>query len=142
MLLMMLVMAFPVAGILLFLYLPWKTALVLYAAGTAGSAFYHTLMMRSQRMRVTTGRRGMLGRSAVVITRSGDSLLVRCEGEIWKAEVQGGGSLAPGSEGVVVGIRGLALVLEPPVSQPGRTENRAPEESPATWTGRSRGITL
>lgn len=142
MFLMMLVMALPVLGLLLFLFLPWKTALVLYVAGTAVALFYHRLMMKSMKLRVTTGRRGMIGREVVVISGSSGFHMVRCGDEIWKAELRGGGSLPPGSEAVVVGVRGLVLVLDPLPSQADRREDRARAGSPSTWTGLTQRITL
>jgi membrane-bound ClpP family serine protease len=119
MLLMMLLMAFPVLGVALFFVTPWKVALPGYLAGTAIGVFYHLVMMKSRKIRVTTGHRGMVGQTATVITWGSAQGTVRCHGEIWKARTEHGGSMALGSEASVVDVKGLVLVVRPMGSQDG-----------------------
>lgn len=117
MLLMMLIMAFPLIGITLFFVLPLKISLPVYIAGAAVSIFYHRVMMRSQKLRVVTGHRGMIGRTATVISWRSDHGTVRCLGEFWNARTEDGGSASPGSQTLVVGVDRLDLVLRPVASQ-------------------------
>lgn len=98
-------------------------------------------MMKSQKLRVTTGRRGMIGRVAVVISRPSDPPMVRCTGEIWRARLEGGGSVPPGTAAEVVAFEGLIPVL--PLGHPSRRrpESNRPSE-PLPWTGATGRITL
>lgn len=116
MLLMMLIIAFPLIGIILFFVLPLKISLPVYIVGAAASIFYHRVMMRSQKLRVVTGHRGMIGRTATVISWQSDHGTVRCLSELWNARMEDGGSAAPGSRVLVVGVDRLNLVLRPVAS--------------------------
>jgi membrane-bound ClpP family serine protease len=111
--LMILIMAFPLIGITLFFVLPLKISLPVYIFGTAVSIFYHRVMMRSQKLRVVTGHRGMIGRTATVMSWQSDHGTVRCLSEVWNARMEDGGSAAPGSQTLVVGVERLHLVLRP-----------------------------
>lgn len=126
MILMMVVMAFPVIGLVLFFFLPWRTALLVYLVGSAVAIFYHRAMMGSQRRRVATGRKGMLGQTATVFSWQSDRGTVRCHGELWKARMEDGGPAVPGAEAVVVELDGLTLVLRrSDPSEPGSHAVRA-----------------
>jgi len=110
---MMLIMALPLLGIALFFFLPWRTALPIYLAGVVLSAFYHRAMMKAQRRRVTTGREGMVGTTARVVSWSGTRGIVHCNGETWQARGEGGAALIPGTEATIVGVEHLELVVRP-----------------------------
>lgn len=113
MLFMMLLMVFPVLGLFLFTVLPLKSALLVYLVGTAVSIFLHRTMIRTQRLRVTSGSEGMVGRRVTVIAWNSDEGTVQCGSEIGSARLEHGGSLRTDSEGVVTGLRGLVLILRP-----------------------------
>jgi membrane protein implicated in regulation of membrane protease activity len=119
MLLMMLLMAFPLIGVFLFFVLPWKAALPAYLVGVAISVFYHRIMVKSRMIRVKTGRRGMIGRTATVVDWHQGEGTVRCHGEFWKARMESGRSASPGSEVFVVDlVEHLVLILRPLESAP------------------------
>jgi membrane protein implicated in regulation of membrane protease activity len=113
MILMMLIMALPLLGIALFFVLPWRTALPVYLIGLAISLIYHRAMMRSQKLRVRTGIKTMIGRPVTVISWQSDHGTVRCGDEIWSARALDDSSFVPGSKGVIVDLEGLELVIRP-----------------------------
>jgi len=72
-----------------------------------------TLVMRSHRRPVTTGREGMVGALAIVRRPLAPRGKVSLMGELWDAETTDGSSLDEGSEVEVVRIDGLRLVVAP-----------------------------
>jgi membrane-bound serine protease (ClpP class) len=113
MLVMMLVMLFPLVGLALFYFLPLRAALPLYLAGLAASAFLHHAMRRAMRLQARTGREGMVGREAVVLSWAGDRGWVRCGPERWQAITRHGETVRAGGAARVVAVDGLTLVVEP-----------------------------
>jgi membrane-bound serine protease (ClpP class) len=112
MLVMMVVMLFPVLGLPLFAWLPLREALPAYAAGLAASAALHAAMRRAMRLPVRTGREGLIGRGAVVLSWAARGGWVRCGPERWRAVSRGGEALRPAERVRVVGVDGLTLVVE------------------------------
>lgn len=72
-----------------------------------------TLIMRTLRTRASSGREGLVGRSAEVIESLHPDGMVRCHGEIWKAIAVNGTSIQEGSRVKVLGVKGLVLEVEP-----------------------------
>lgn len=138
MLLMMLLMAFPLIGVFLFFVLSWKIALPAYLVGVAISVFYHRIMVKSRTIRVKTGRRGMIGCTATVVDWHQGEGMVRCHGEFWKARMENGRSVSPGSEVLVVNVvEHLVLILRPLESAPPEL-NQRPSSYARTAPSRSR----
>lgn len=108
----MILMVFPLVGLLLFFVLPWPVALLWYLVGLLVSAVLHWVMMRTMRMPVRTGRRGMIGQQASVVSWRGDRGRVRCHDEIWWAVTSGAGELNAGERVRVVDVHGLTLLVE------------------------------
>lgn len=108
---MMLLMFFPVWGIILFFVLPFWTALPVYGVLVGISGACQWLMMRSMRTPVQTGRKKMIGTTAVVINWMGRYGQVDWQGEIWQAETSNGAPLADGEKVVILGMTGLTLFV-------------------------------
>jgi len=68
------------------------------------SVVVHRLMMKAQRLPVQTGRRGMIGAPAHVLTWDGASGKVRSHGEVWEARTSDRGGLPAGAETEVIGV--------------------------------------
>jgi membrane protein implicated in regulation of membrane protease activity len=111
---MMALMAMPLFGLGLFLLLPWQSALPIYVILLLNAGYYHRAMMKSRKLRVTTGREGMLGQDATVISWEASRGKVRCDGEIWSARTMSGTSLAPGTRMEIIDVQGLELIVRPP----------------------------
>lgn len=59
--------------------------------------------------RATTGQEALVGARAVAVEALDPVGYVRMNGELWRAEAVGPGAVAPGTEVVVLGVRGLTL---------------------------------
>ncbi|HEV2524224.1 MAG TPA: NfeD family protein, partial [Gammaproteobacteria bacterium] len=89
----------------------WQVILLmsLFSAG-----FFLVLMnlaIRSLRKKIVTGREALIGAEGKVIEISADRLVVRIQGEIWKAQSEK--PLAFGQKIRVVKVSGLLLTVEP-----------------------------
>ena len=70
-----------------------------------------TMLLRSRRRPVVTGKEGLLGLEGEAVTWDGEEGRVRVHGEIWRARAQR--PLQPGARVKVVNRDGLVLVVEP-----------------------------
>ncbi|HVP15238.1 MAG TPA: NfeD family protein, partial [Terriglobales bacterium] len=91
--------------------LSWSLILV----ATVFTAFFFLFLigqgLRAQRLKVATGRRGLLGMRAVAVVRLAPRGQVRIGGELWNAVSDS--ELEPGSEVVITGVEGLTLRVRP-----------------------------
>lgn len=110
---MALLMGLPVLGLALFWVYPWRVALFPYLVLVAVSGFFDWLMMRSMRLPVATGRKEMLGSTAVVLNWLGDSGQVTWKNEIWQAHTTDGTSPMTGERVVIDSLSGLTLFVKP-----------------------------
>lgn len=101
---MLLIMAFPILGLLLFLVLPPGMAVPLYVVGLVLSGITHRLMIKAQRLPVQTGPEGMIGAIATVLSWHDATGHVRCHGELWTARTRDHHELNPGTEVQVLGV--------------------------------------
>jgi membrane-bound serine protease (ClpP class) len=69
-----------------------------------------TMLTRSQRGAVITGKEEMVSSRARVVDWQGDAGRVRVHGEVWRA--RGPANLAPGQEVRVIAIDGLTVEVE------------------------------
>jgi membrane-bound serine protease (ClpP class) len=83
------------------------------AVGVTGSFFLLmlSLLLRSRRQSVITGKEALLGAEAQAISWDGQEGRVRVEGEVWRARAKA--PLQPGTRVKVVGREGLTLIVEP-----------------------------
>src|SRR6266851_2614728 len=70
-----------------------------------------TMLLRSRRRPVVTGKEGLLGAEGEAVAWDGEEGRVRVHGEIWRARARG--PLQPGTRVKVVNREGLVLVVEP-----------------------------
>ncbi|UCH74724.1 MAG: nodulation protein NfeD [Rhodospirillales bacterium] len=90
---------------------PWAIGGVAAAAG-AMMLLILTLLLKSRKSPVVSGRESMIGSTGTVVEWSGDSGRVRFQGEIWQAR-SADGAFAEGARVVVGEIEGLTLVVGP-----------------------------
>jgi membrane-bound serine protease (ClpP class) len=86
---------------------PWLIGVVV-AVLTAVAVLFITAIVRAYRRRVTTGREGLIGQTAVARTALAPKGMVFVEGEIWSATVEEG-SVEVGDEVTVTQVEGLKL---------------------------------
>ena len=86
---------------------PWVMGIVIGAIAVV-FILVVTVIIRSQRRPVNTGREGLIGQTAVVRAALDPKGTVFVEGEIWNASVEGGRA-DPGEEVTVAGVDGLRL---------------------------------
>ncbi len=110
---------FPLAGLLLFAFLPLPTALAIYLPLTVVSLAFAVPAVRAMYQPATTGPEAMQGQEGVVVTVEGRTGLLRYEGELWEYLAQG--PLAPGDRVSIVEINGLTALVRP-VSLPRRAQ--------------------
>ena len=113
MLLMLILMSFPVFGVLLFFTLPLHTALPAYLGGCGVSVFYMWKMMGAAEHPVTTGPEGMIGKTGEVLSWKAHEGKVRCYDEVWDARTEDGQALSRGEKVKVVEMRELEMVVRP-----------------------------
>ena len=87
------------------------TALAASVAIGAIAVFLMTIALRARRLRVTTGREGMIGEIGVARTAVGPEGKVFVHGEIWNATARA--TIPEGARVRVAGVDGLHLVVEP-----------------------------
>jgi membrane-bound serine protease (ClpP class) len=86
---------------------PWVMGVVIGAVAVV-FILVVTVIIRSQRRPVNTGREGLIGQTAVVRAALDPKGTVFVEGEIWNASIEGGRA-DPGEEVTVDGVEGLRL---------------------------------
>ena len=76
-------------------------------------------IVKGLRRRVSTGRQGMIGLTAEVISDIGADVIgqVKCHGEIWRAKSDGA-EIPAGSSGVVKAVDGMILILSDCMTSP------------------------
>jgi membrane-bound serine protease (ClpP class) len=73
--------------------------------------FAATLMIKAHNKPIITGEEGLLGKEGVVISMHENYILIRVEGELWKAELMG--VTEPGHSVKIVKVDGLLLTVKP-----------------------------
>jgi len=111
MILMFIIMVSPLAALLLFYYLPFQTALLIYIAILIVAAFCYYVMFKSMRAKVETGLEAMMGGEALVIEDIDPEGKVRFRDEIWTATVRGK-KIATGERVRILDAEGLVLIVE------------------------------
>lgn len=86
---------------------PWLIAIVV-AVLSAIAILFITAIIRAYRRRVTTGKEGLIGQTAVARTPLEPRGMVFVEGELWSATVEEG-RVEPGEEVTVTQVEGLKL---------------------------------
>ena len=111
MILMPLIMVSPFLALLLFYYLPLKTALPFYITILIVAGFYYVVMFKSMRGKAKTGLEAMIGGEALVIEDISPEGKVLFKDEIWRATTRGQ-DIAKGGRVKILETQGLVLVVE------------------------------
>ena len=107
---MMIIMFSPVFALVLFLFLPFWTAIPIYVPIFIFGVIVNVKMMKSMRLPVRTGLEEMMGQEAVVIDDIAPEGKVRIKDEIWASTAKGE-RFEQGEIVKIVGSRGLLLVV-------------------------------
>ncbi len=89
------------------------TTTLILAMSTITAAFFFTIifmMVRSHKMKVITGREGLIGSEGIVIANDHDNLTIMLMGEIWNAKSND--MLSPGQHVKVAKAEGLTLTVK------------------------------
>lgn len=100
---------FPLAGLLLFLFLPLPVALAVYLPLAGLSAFAGLKIIEAMRQPASTGAEGMRGAEGIVVTANGRQGVVRVRGELWKAVAPE--ALTPGARVTIEELKGLTALV-------------------------------
>jgi membrane protein implicated in regulation of membrane protease activity len=120
------VIMLPILGIIVFFVLRPGVAVPVYLVILVASGLSYWSLARAMRRRPRTGREGLIGASARVISRvkpgSNARYLVRTQGELWGADSPD--ILEPGELVTVTGIDGLKLRVQRVTSSHGADTSR------------------
>jgi membrane protein implicated in regulation of membrane protease activity len=104
-------MLMPLLALLLFVFLPWQQALLLYVPVVIGSLAIARKAMRGQGEPPASGREAMAGEEAVVTSVENGHAGVRYKGETWRAVSDR--PLQPGQQVLIKAVEGLTLRVSP-----------------------------
>ncbi len=102
---------FPFVGLVLFMFLPFSTAFILYVPMTLLSVAIGVPAVRALYRPVLTGAEGMRGKEARVVSSAGRSGTITCDGELW--DFRSPTPLSPGERVTVVAVEGLVAIVRP-----------------------------
>jgi membrane-bound ClpP family serine protease len=124
MILMPILMLAPIAGVVLFSYLPLGTALPLYIPILIVGIFYNIVMFWAMRAKSKTGPEAMVGENALVIKDIDPEGKVKIRGELWRAIAQDS-KITAGKEVKILKVRGMVLIVKD-TDDDGKAAVRAP----------------
>lgn len=108
-----LLLILPILALAAFWVWPLAIAAPVYAAVLVISLLFYTLLIKSMRTPVRTGREDMLHSTGIVLRPAGPrAVWIRVHGEEWKAH-SGAYSLRPGDTVRIVGMDGMTLHVVP-----------------------------
>lgn len=114
MFIMFILMLLPLIAIPVFWYLPLVQAIPLYLICFLLSVWMFWLMRRNKRYRIVTGRKGLIGQEAEVVSKSTTGgkaeYTMHVEGELWNA--RSSDRLQPGEKTTIIGVEGNRLLVE------------------------------
>jgi membrane protein implicated in regulation of membrane protease activity len=88
MLLMLIIMALPLLGLVVFWWLPLPAAIAVYVAALIVSGLYDWFMIRAMHVPPFHDVHRLIGASGTVLSWRGRQGRIRCEGEIWRARCE------------------------------------------------------
>lgn len=112
-----LLLAMPVLGLGLFAVLPLGAALPAYLAVVSVSLGVYWAVFQAMHRPVTTGREGMIGDRAEVVTDLSPTGRIRYRGELWRAVASE--PIPAGSRVVIVGVDGMRVRVRAVSSEDG-----------------------
>jgi membrane protein implicated in regulation of membrane protease activity len=114
MIVMFILMALPLIALPVFWLLPLGQAILVYLLSLLLSAWMFWLMRRNKKYRVVTGREGLIGQEAEVVSTSiiggKPAFTVSIEGELWTA--RSNDAIQPGEKVVITASEGNTLVIK------------------------------
>ena len=110
---MIVTMALPILGLILFFALPFWTALSLYLCCLlfSGLMYYGMFSVMGGRRKVQSGFEKFIGEEAIVVEDLNPEGKVEIDDEIWKATVKGS-AVKRGEKVRITGHEGVTLVVE------------------------------
>lgn len=111
MIFMPIIMLAPIAGLLLFSYLPLWTALPIYIPILIVGMFYNIVMFWSMHAKPRTGLEAMIGESALVIKDIDPEGKVEVRGELWRATAQDT-KITTGKTVEILNVEGMILIVK------------------------------
>lgn len=113
MIIMFILMALPLLALPVFWLLPMIQAVPVYLVGVLLSLWMFWLMRRNKRYRVVTGREGMIGEEAEIVSKpmsgKGNQYMIRVEGELWT--VSSNDDMEPGDKVIITAIEGNTPIV-------------------------------
>jgi membrane protein implicated in regulation of membrane protease activity len=85
MLLMLIIMALPLLGLVVFWWLPLPTAIIVYVAALIVSGVYDWFMIKAMHVPPFHDVHRLIGTTGAVLSWHGQKGRIRCAGEIWRA---------------------------------------------------------
>ena len=105
----------PLFGLALFVFLPWWTALPLYLLISVVSLLIYTKIIKALHAPVATGREGMIGKEAEVVSAVAphgaheSRGLISYHGELWGATSEE--RFRPGERVRIIGVEGTQAIV-------------------------------
>ncbi len=100
----------PILALLLFLFLPFRTALPAYLAVLLAAAFVYFKIIAGMKSKVQTGMEGMADGEAVVVEDIDPEGKVRFGNELWAATAEGK-RFSEGEMVKIYGFQGLKVIV-------------------------------
>ncbi len=114
MILMFILMVLPLIALPVFWFLPLAQAVPIYLACVSLSVWMFWLMRRNKKYRVVTGREGLIGQEAEVVskstTRGRTEYTIHVEGELWTARSYDGAQ--PGEKVIIAAVEGSTPIIK------------------------------
>ena len=111
---MFILMALPLIALPVFWFLPLVQAVPIYLVCVSLSVWMYWLMRRNKKYRVVTGREGLIGHEAEIVskstTRGKDEYTIHVEGELWTARSYNG--VQPGEKVIISAVEGNTLIVK------------------------------
>ena len=121
MIIMIILMFLPLIALPVFWFLPAAEAAPIYIVGIILSFWMFWLMRRNKRYRIVTGREGLVGQEADVVSTSvvngKTAYTILVEGELWTARSID--DVKPGEKVVITAVEGNAPLVQRPSDNAG-----------------------
>ena len=103
------ILLLPIISLILFFFLPFGQALLLYFSILLLCSIFYWLMWKDMRRQMTTGIEGMIGGVGKVIRNGTGTVIVFYKGEIWDAICPD--EVSVGKFVRVTGVKGMKLTV-------------------------------
>ena len=111
---MFILMVLPLIALPVFWFLPLAQDIPIYLVCVSLSVWMFWLMRRNKKYRVVTGREGLIGQEAEVVSKSNirgkAEYTIHVEGELWTARSYEG--VQPGEKVIITGVEGSTPIVK------------------------------